>query len=66
MQVKKDEIVREESEHIYKAIETDNSQLTRMIKDSFKKGNFKKFRKKSLDNYELLPNMNSRALKQRQ
>lgn len=37
-----------------------------MIKDNFKKGNFKKYRKKSLDNYELLPNMNALALKKRQ
>ena len=32
-----------------------------MIKESFKQGNFKKHRKKSLDNYELLPNLKAAA-----
>ena len=40
MQIKKDQQVRDESNSVYAAIETDTHKLTNMIKDSFKQGNF--------------------------
>ena len=56
MQIKKDEQVRDENQQIYAAIETDTQTLTNMIKDTWKEGKFKKVRRKSLDNFELVPN----------
>ena len=56
MQIKKDEQVRDENQQIYAAIETDTQRLTNMIKDTWHQGRFKKVRRKSLDNFELVPN----------
>ena len=56
MQIKKDEQVRDENQQIYAAIETDTQRLTNMIKDTWQQGKFKKVRRKSLDNFELVPN----------
>ena len=47
-----------ESQQVYSMIETDTHRLTEQIKDNWKRGNFKKSRRKSMDNFELLPNMN--------
>ena len=49
--------MRDESQAIYAAIETDTLRLTNIIKENWKQGNFKKRRQKSLDNYELVPNL---------
>ena len=57
-QIKKDEQVICESQQVYSVIETDTHRLTEQIKDNWKRGNFKKSRRKSMDNFELLPNIN--------
>ena len=66
MQVKKDQQVRDESNAVYAAIETDNHKLTNMIKENFNQGNFQMRRKKSVDNYELVPNVQKALAAQRE
>lgn len=65
-QIKKDEQVRDESQQVYSAIETDNHQLTDMIKENWKQGNLQKSRKKAMDNYALLPNFSKLSHNQQQ
>ena len=57
--IKKDDQVRDESQQVYSVIETDTHQLTNMIKENWKQGNFKKSRKKNMDNFELVPNLDA-------
>ena len=47
--------MRNEQQGIYEKIETDNRKISDLIKEGVKKGQFHKQRKKSIDNFELVP-----------
>ena len=66
MQFKKTEIVRDESQGIYEQIETDNRKIGNMIKEGVRQGKFTKSRKKSIDNFELVPLIETKSKRNRQ
>lgn len=61
LQIKKEDRVRDESQQVYDAIETDTLRLTALIKDSVREGDFEKRRKKAVDNFELVPKTRKRT-----
>ena len=60
MQIFKDERIERETEteakKVYETIETDSFQITQRVREGFQEGKFSKRRKKSMDNFELVPN----------
>ena len=57
MQIRKESQVRDESHEIYEKIEPDNRLISNMVKEEVRLGKLKKTRKKSFDNFELVPHI---------
>lgn len=55
LQICKEKLLRDESEQIYNQIEPDNRLIGNKVKEEVRLGNLKKTRKKSFDNFELIP-----------
>ena len=60
MQICKDERMEKETEteakKVYETIQMDSFQITQRVREGFEEGKFSKKRKKSMDNFELVPN----------
>lgn len=53
--IKKNAEVKEDSQSIYQKIETDNRQLGNEVREGVRAGTLTRTRKKSIDNFELVP-----------
>ena len=56
MEIKKNQRVRDKNISIYDKIEADNQKIKQMIYDGIQQGVLDKRRRKSMDNFELIPN----------